>query len=229
MSSIIPKAIQDKIAFFESHLATWATEATNIGTTAAAVTDLQTKTASARSGYNDQQEAHDIAKSKTAAMRQAVDAMVLAGSDIIKQIKTKAALSGDSIYTLANIPAPATPSPVPPPGTPFQMKVALYPDGSIQLAWKCNNPVGSVGTLYNVFRQLGGAGDFVFIGGVGQRDFVDATIPAGTSMVVYKIQAVRSSAIGVAGEFNVKFGSTSGGAMTASVVETTPTGPKIAA
>lgn len=98
-----------------------------------------------------------------------------------------------------------TPAPRPAPGTPFKFVVTLQSDGSLMLGWKCNNPKGAGGTMYQVFRRVGTSGDFVYLGGSGKKDFVDATIPAGTSQVTYKIQAVRSTAIGEWAEYNVNF------------------------
>ena len=223
MSTVLPRTIQDKIAFFENHIATWNAAAPSIGTNVLAVTDLQTKTQAARDAFDAQQLVYDNAKSATLALRQAVEAMVNAGADIIKQIKTQAAIAGPSVYTLANIPEPAIPSPVPPPGTPYQLKVELKPNGSLGMRWKCDNPAGSVGTLYHVYRKIGTApGEFTFIGGSGARTFVDATVPAGVATIVYQIQAARTTAVGDAAEFVVNLGVGAGGAMTANVVEPTP-------
>jgi hypothetical protein len=145
-----------------------------------------------------------------------------AGSDIIKQIRAKAAVDGDNVYVLAQIPAPALPSPVPPPGTPTDFIVTLNPDGSLKLRWKCANPAGSMGTMYQVSRRIGSGGPLVQIGGSGVKSFLDATVPAGTPAVTYQITAARSTALGVAAQFVVNFGVGGGGEMTASVVQGSP-------
>jgi hypothetical protein len=114
------------------------------------------------------------------------------------------------------------------PGTASNFKVALNGDGSIDLTWKCNNPRGTTGTMYQIFRGFDGAeGAFEYLGGVGEKKYHDDTIPAGTTSVTYKIQAVRSTAVGGWAVFNVSFGMASGGggAMTATVEPT----PKLAA
>jgi len=49
-------------------------------------------------------------------------------------------------------------------------------------------------------------------------------VPAGVPTVTYEVRAVRSTALGVAAQFNVNFG-VSGGELTASVVSA----PKLAA
>jgi hypothetical protein len=152
-------------------------------------------------------------------------AMTNAGMAIIEQVRTKARSSGEGVYPLANIPAPATPTPVGPPGTPDTFKVSLDGAGGLILTWKCANPAGSVGTMYQVYRRVTPTGEFTYIGGTGTREFTDVTVPAGSSQVTYKIQAVRSTAVGLWAQFNVLFGVSGSGEMTAAV----ETAPKLAA
>jgi hypothetical protein len=121
------------------------------------------------------------------------------------------------------------------PGTPTDFTVSLNGDGTLKLKWKCANPAGSVGTIYQVWRRIGGAGgagEFVYLGGSGTKDFTDDTLPAGSAAVTYQIQGVRSTAIGPWAQFNVNFGISSGGGtmIVASVEEgTSGTGMKRAA
>jgi hypothetical protein len=221
--AVVPDKAVDKIAFYENHDTPWSANAVAIGTTTSAVSALATQTTAARAAYNAQQEAQNTAKAATLALKSAVNAMGQSGSDIIKSIKTKAATAGDSVYTLAQIPAPATPSPVAPPGTPSNFKVALNGNGSLKLTWKCANPAGSVGTIYQVYRRVAADDAFTYLGGVGTKSITDNTLPAGASAVTYQIQAVRSTAVGAWAQFNVNFGVSGGtGAMTAFVTESAP-------
>jgi hypothetical protein len=67
-----------------------------------------------------------------------------------------------------------------------------------------------------------------YLAGVGAKEFTDATVPAGSSQVTYQLQAVRSTSVGGWAQYNVSFGTESGGGATiASVTEGTPA--KIAA
>ena len=218
--SVVPPAKLAKIGFYENHISPWSLNSVAVGTTAAEVTALQTKTEAARDAYNAAIAARDAAKAATLAYDNAVAAMADAGADIIKQIRAKAATAGSNVYVLAQIPAPAIPTPVGPPGTPFDFSVELLGDGSLELRWKCNNPAGSAGTMYQVYRRIGpgGAGEFVYCGGNGSKKFLDATLPAGSAGVTYQIQAVRSTSTGPWAQFNVNFGVGGGGMMTASVV-----------
>jgi hypothetical protein len=216
---LVPNTRIGKIEFYEAHLAPWTTNAVAIGTTVAEVAVLDTRTTAARDAYDAHLVAQDAARSATQAFYDAVSAMADSGSAIISQIRAKAQTTGNSVYVLAQIPAPPTPSPVPAPGTPSDFKVELFQDGSLELQWKCNNPAGSAGTIYQIWRRNEPEGTFVYLGGAGEKKFTDATIPAGSSAVTYQIQAVRSTAVGAWAQFNVNFGTGAGGAMTASVSE----------
>src|SRR5439155_25688357 len=88
--------------------------------------------------------------------------------------------------------------------------------GGLELAWKCPNPPGSSGTIYQVWRRATPLAEFEYLGGSGDKRFADTTIPAGSSQVTYQIQAVRSTAVGDFAQFNVNFG-VSGGTLTATV------------
>jgi hypothetical protein len=229
--SVVPKKFAERIGYCEAHIEPFQTNATAIGTTSVAVTDLQTKTAAARAALSAQTEARVAAKAATSALKTTVNAMSIAMQDIIKQIRVKASTAGDGVYDLAQIPPPATPSSRPEPGTPSNLKVTLDGNGALILQWKCNNPPGTSGTMYQVWRKVGPTGAVEYVGGVGEKKFTDDTLPAGASQVTYQIQAARSTKVGLWGTFLVQFGVSGGGAMTASVVETTPTtpAPKIAA
>src|SRR5690606_32133127 len=98
------------------------------------------------------------------------------------------------------------PSPIGPPGTPFEFGAQLMGDGTLKLAWKCNNPQGSQGTIYHVFRQDPDDGTFTFLGANGKKWFIDVTLPAGMPSVTYKIRASRSTAVGNPVQFTVLFG-----------------------
>lgn len=226
MGSVLPKNMLDRVQWCENHLATFTTNATAIGTSSAAVTALGTLTSTARAAFDAQQVAQDAAKDATGDFHIAVDAMTNGAADIVRQIKAKAAIAGDSIYTLASIPIPAPPSPVGPPGTPTDFKASLNPDGSLNLAWKCVNPAGSQGTTYQVYRKLSGEGAFTFIGATGTRTFLDDTVPSTGAPINYQIVALRSTATGTAAVFVVNFGVDGGsGVMSASVLQA----PKLAA
>ncbi|HLL91122.1 MAG TPA: hypothetical protein VK324_17615, partial [Tepidisphaeraceae bacterium] len=173
--------------------------------------------AAARAALTAQQAAFDAAKAATETFNTAVDALAAATADIIQQVRTKANVAGPGVYALAKIPAPALPGPVGRPGTPSGLLAALKPNGSVELTWRANNPAGCTGVVYHVYRKVEATGDYAYLGGAGQRKFVDQTVPAGVPAVLYQIQGIRSTGAGDAAEFVVNFGVSGGGASTASV------------
>jgi len=225
---IVPTSRLGKIEFYESHLTPWAASATSIGLTAAAVTALNTLVANARKAYDDHLAAQEAAKAATNAFYDKVRLMhnaPAAGADMIQTIKTYAQTTNNpNVYVLAQIPPPAVPGATPPPGTPFDFAVGLLQDGSLELKWKCNNPSGTVGTIYEVKRAVG-AGSFEFLGASGVKSFLDDSLPAGASPCTYRVTAVRSTARGNPAQFTVHFGVGGVGL----VVEGVSEGMKIAA
>ena len=94
---------------------------------------------------------------------------------------------------------------IPEPGKPTGLKVNLGSQGEIELKWKCKNPKGSEGTMYEIRRKIGD-GPFIVLGTAGKKQFVDETIPAGTASAIYSIRAFRSTRRGALAQFNVYLG-----------------------
>src|SRR4051812_42097204 len=105
---IVPEKPTDRIAFYQNRAnATGAFKlnAVAVGTTIVAVDALNTLADDAYAAWQEQQLKKDQAKVATQNFKQALTEMSTAGSDILKAIKAKAAVGGDGIYTLANLPA----------------------------------------------------------------------------------------------------------------------------
>lgn len=100
-------------------------------------------------------------------------------------------------------------SPIPPPGKPGRFKITLDGNGGLLLTWTCDNPKGSRGTIYQIWRRTD-SGEKVFLGVTPVKRFLDSTMPAGTTNLVYYVQAVRSKTTGPMAEFHVEFGVTGG-------------------
>lgn len=218
--AVVPEKRLAKVQFFENHVEPFSANATAIGITSAECTDLQTKTQAARDAYDAQQAAIQASKVATEAFYNAVDTMNTAGNALIMKIRAKAQASGDmNVYTLSEIPAPPTPSPVGELGMPGDFKASVnLATGALDTKWKCSNPRGASGTVYQIWRRLGTDGDFTYMGGVGAKKYTDNTVPAGTACVQYQIQAVRSTSVGPFALFVVNFGAGS----STSVVEGRP-------
>ena len=224
---LVPDTKQGKTNFFRSKIAPWTSSAVAIGTSVPAVTALDVLVTAAEDKLAAQAAAEGAFRAAVEQADQAVEAMAVAGANIISAIRTKGR-TDSAVWALAQIPAPATPSPMPPPGTPSNLKVELDGNGALILTWKCANPAGTSGTLYQLYRAVGASNEFEYLGGAGEKKFVDGTVPAGATRLTYRIQAVRSTAVGMWAEFVVNFGTNAGGGMTAMVTDGSPA-PKIAA
>ncbi len=225
---VVPDSRLGKIEFYEAHALAggpWAANAAAIGLTPASVTALGTLTTAARTAFNAAEAARQSAKSATQAFYDAVRAMHSgpgAGQDMIDTIRNFAETKNmPNVYVLAQIPPPADPSTAPPPGTPFEFRVSLLQNGALELKWKCNNPSGTQGTIYEVKRSIGG-GALNFVGATGVKSFTDDTLPSGSAPVTYQITAVRSTARGNPAQFTVNFGIGGPGLTIASITEGGP-------
>ena len=49
------------------------------------------------------------------------------------------------------------------------------------MKWKCSNPRGATGTVYQIWRQIGVTGELEYMGGVGEKKYTDSTVPPGTA------------------------------------------------
>jgi hypothetical protein len=223
--AIVPATIVGKIEFFRARNAPWTANATAIGTTAGAVTGVAAKVTAAQAKLDAQIALQNAVKAATEDLHLAIAELMSAGGDVIRQVRAKAATDGPTVYVLAQIPAPAAPSPRPAPGKPHSFAVRVREDGALILSWKSANPSNTTGTVYQVSRQIGTSedGPFTVIGTSGRKEFVDATVPAGAAAVTYQVVAIRSTVAGLPAQFTVRLGVPGGAgggaaAMTASVV-----------
>jgi hypothetical protein len=224
--SVVPSKPIERVQFYENHIAPFTANAIAIGLTEPEVSDLEAKTEAARAAWDALQAARQTAETRTAAFHAAVALMSLAGAAAIKKIRGKAEqVGGNTVYELSDIPAPATPEPVTTLGKPNRFTAELDENGGLALVWKCSNP-RATGVVYQIWRRHTPTGEFVYLGGVGQKKFLDTTIPAGSSEVTYKVHAARSTAVGPWAQFNVNFGMSTGGGMIAKI---TTSEPKMAA
>lgn len=209
---VIPKNKAPRITFCQIRASRWAQHAVELGLDPADVAELQERVETARLAFNAQRQARDAARSATIRMNIALAEMTNLAATMISQIRATAARDGDSAYRLASIPAPKKPSRLGTPGTPESFTAELQQVGWLTLRWKCRNPRGAVGTIYEVRRQLQSAdgmwGAKEFLGVAGRKKFVDSTIPPGCRAVTYHIRAVRSTAVGEEANHSVNFGTT---------------------
>ena len=185
--------------------------------------------ASAAAALLAQEQARQAALVATQEVERAFAALTAQAGDAVRSIRAFAGTNTDpaKVYSIAEVPPPATPSPVPPPARPSRLTVRLdATTGSLTLRWKATNPTNARGTTYIIRRKLPGEADFSFIGVAGKKWFVDETLTAGRQSVQYTVQGQRANLSGpVSPVFTVHLGKLSGklsgklpdGARTASV------------
>src|SRR5688500_6379384 len=96
---------------------------------------------------------------------RAADALKLKAAELGKIVEATPTVTDGQRASLG-MRVRKTAEPMGAPGTSTNFKVTLKGDGSIDLGWKCNNPAGSQGTLYQIFRRVGAVGEFEYLGGV---------------------------------------------------------------
>jgi hypothetical protein len=204
---LVPEDNFGRIEFYKTRVGNWIERAAEIGISVETAETLQADVDAAWAAYQAALRARAAAEAATSKMNNAIEKMANTGAAVVSQIRGAAGFADDeNIYVLASINPPAKGSPIAPPGRPDWFKASIGGVGELTLTWKCKNPRGSAGTLYKVSRQISVNGPFEFLGVVGEKKFVDETIPPGTATVTYQVQAFRSTKAGPVAEYNVHFG-----------------------
>lgn len=207
---ILPKTPAQQVQRLTTLVPAWAVDPGAIGLSPERIAEIEALLSQARAAQLAAYEARNAAQAATLAFEIATAALVRNASSAIGLIKATASASPDpaAVLARAQLPGPASPGSLPPPGTPTGFHVELLQTGSIVLSWKCDNPAGSVGTMYQVRRRVHGrSGDaFEHLALCGERTFTDNDIPVGTGTLTYEVTAVRSKRRGQPARFNVNFG-----------------------
>lgn len=213
MASVVPSKDLDAVQFFETHIPIWNAALASVGVTGPQVAQLDAATKACRGAFTKQQAAKDAAKATTTTFQNDATTMRSIGGDLIKSIKAFAATTyNPDVYGIAQIPMPAAPSPVPPPGQPTDFKIGLTGSGAVQPTWKCTSGAASTGAFFVVTRKLAGESVFTTVGNIGAKKFTDNTIPQGVTGATYLVQGFRGDHAGeVSLPVGVQFGVSAGG------------------
>ncbi len=154
-----------------------------------------TSDVAAAQAANDQYEAdrrRTLASGKIA--RDTATKMNRTAASVIANVRAKAEVSADpaAVYTLASIAPRATPTPQGPPAQPTGVTCSLEVDGRTRVTWTGSTEK----TAFSVERQLsmadGTQTPYLALGGASTRPVFDATVPPGTLVARYRVQALRS-------------------------------------
>lgn len=211
----------DFLSWCQLHEEIFTDHAAAIGLTPAQALAFKTATDKAADAASKQESYRSKALSATSDANDAFATLRTAAGATVRLIRTFAenAPNPQSVYSTAEIPPPAAPSPVPPPARPTDLRVQLDAAiGNLTLRWKASNPQNAGGTSYVVRRRLPGESDWTIIAITGSKKFIDTTLLAGPDMVQYTVQGQRSELSGPVSEvFTVNFGRLPSGVRTASV------------
>ena len=203
----LPATRSGKISFYESHVPTWEERAAEIGVSSSMIANLAALTQAARDAFLRAQEARNAAEAATQAYHTAVATMNRAGVNVLTTIRVYASTTNNTgVLNIAKVDPRADNGPLPAPGTPIMPSTSLSQTGAVTLSWKCKNPRGSEGTVYEICRRVDGERAFTRVGTSGTRKYTDDAIPRGASTIVYQVTAIRSTRRGNPALFNVRFG-----------------------
>lgn len=217
----------DQIVWFENHIAAWQASPTSYGTNAAAVTNLATAIVAARTAYNNAQLARQAAKNATVGQDEQVANMLTIGRDLVGVMKSFIENSNNpALWAQAGLVPDSAPGTSPSPNAPYQLNANLDSQGNVIVKWKTSQPAGVSGVIYSIRRSVDmGQGDagYVLLDSVGGKEFIDTTVPVGAASVSYAVQAKRGTQVsGWSEALTVKFGRASGGGLSISSAETSP-------
>lgn len=204
--SILPTRLDELLTFMELHAEVWNTNAAALNIAPAAATAFKSAAGTARTKHNVQLNAYEVAEGATEQQQAATRDARLKVADLIRTIKAFAETQANpaAIYALAQIPSPADAQPVPPPSAPTAFVVTLDGTGAITLRWKSE---GAAGGFFLVERRIGASQVWSSIGGSGTREFVDNSLPIGTSSVTYRVRGARGNVNGpMSTNLTVQFG-----------------------
>lgn len=209
LMSTLPDKREELITWCQAHAPVWEGNPASIGLTVAQANAFIDLTEEAQTALLNQEKAKQAALSATNSAQETIGDLRSMAGEFLRTIRAFAATTNNpQVFINAQIPPTAAPSPVGPPGTPDNFKIALDSQGAITLRWKCQNPGAASGTSYIVRRRFGSSGEFLFVGVANKKTFTDSTISGNVSQVQYTVQAVRSDQSGPLSQtVVVRFGS----------------------
>ena len=219
-------------------------QSTAIGLSTETYNNFKTASGAAQTAWTAYQNAKQaLTDASDEWKRRKKDARTAASAGV-KSIRTFAEQQPNpqTIFGLAQIPAPKVPNFGVPPGQPGSPRIELdAATGALDIRFECNNPPGLSGTVYIVARRsvstTGTFGPWQQVAVTSVKRFLDASLVAGTPAVQYQITAQRGSVAGTPSlpilvSFGRSGGAGNGPGLTVTEGEFVPTptkSPKLAA
>jgi hypothetical protein len=220
--SVVPSKPVEAYDFAVARQTVWSAIPTQIGLVAGDVTAMTDATENFALAFDNAVKARAASEAATESLRIATRAMRTRIGDNVQKIRLFAESSANpNVYSLAQIPAPARPVPLPPPQQPRDIEAVLNASGTITLRFRAS---GGTGASYLISRKLTTESAFRLIGTADVtrsqiKSFTDTSLPAASNNVQYIITGQRGSVRGQDSPiFTVVIGGTAG-APTVSVVK----------
>ncbi len=201
-NSQLPGAVVPKVQ-------TWQGDPEAVGLDAGRVAALQAANDAAAAAQQQLEAARQTTERATSVFNNACNTVRQLAGQCVRSIDAFALASGDpnAVWELAAVPALRPRGAGKSPAQPRAFTAGLNGNGSLTVKWKCSNPRGVSGVVYQVSRRLNNTGPFSVLDTVGGKQFVDGSIPAGTFAVTYKVVGKRGQRVGpVSDQFTVQFG-----------------------
>lgn len=207
--STVPIKYPETIAWLNARIDEWTTQGGSIGLDEPTTTALATQLAIAQGALDSAIQARQASKDQTVVYHDQGRALLEQTRQAVSTIRAfaKASETPGTVYSAASIPPPATPSPTPAPGRPYEFRTELLESGALRIAFECDNPAGVGGVTYKVERQNEPQGAFVFVQNAKGRVFTDTGVPPGAALIYYRVTAQTSTKDGDAGGATIRFGS----------------------
>ncbi len=198
--SVIPDKPLEAYEFSAARVGIWSAVATQIGLSTAEVSALEDANEGFSTSNDSAVKARATSKAATESLRTSTRTMRTRLSDAVQKIRLFAeATNNASVYGLAQIPAPASRTPAPPPAQPTDLKATISSTGQLSLSFRAVN--SATGTTFLIRRKLATETQFTFIGTATStrsviKTFIDETLPAGSTNMQYIIYGQRGSVRG---------------------------------
>ncbi len=206
--STVPLKLSEAIDWVGVRVPVWTAAGAAIGVEATQMANLSALHASAQSLKAEYDALKAELEAKGEEYRQAATSMRSTASGLVVQIRGFARTTPNppAIFTQAQLPQPADPTPAPPPGTPEGFKVELLQSGALRFSFKCDHPGGVKAVTYRVLRQDASQTPYVFLTNAKKRSFEDDTLAGDSTVVTYLVTAQTTTKDGNPAYFTVRFG-----------------------
>lgn len=202
MPRVIPTNPRQQLEFFTVHVPQWRDHSAELGLSREQLDSMADQVEAATAQLKHMLAQRSAAEAATQHFNSMMSALTNDGRLAVRQIKLEADAQNDpTIYETAQIPPPDTVnSKRPEPPMPRSLTITMRQAGQMYLTWR--SPLRSDGnwdgaTFFEISRSLiplatGRLTPWTLIGTSSDRAFIDADIPAGTLIALYRVTAIRN-------------------------------------